>query len=423
MSKTNQKIIYVYAHWHPFPQPILMGQLQSTIIRTREVFAFSYDNNWIKNYSGYSLDPQLQFFQGLQYPQSGHNNFGIFLDSAPDRWGRILMQRRARLYNNQTSLTESDYLLGVYDGNRMGALRFKLNPDEQFLDNNAQFASPPWTSLRELEAASLALEEDNAINNPQYANWLKMLVIPGSSLGGARPKASIVDNNQHLWIAKFPSRYDDINIGAWEWVVHKLAQSAGIKTAKTQIKKFNNRHHTFLSQRFDRTQTNERIHFASAMTLLQHSDGDDADSGASYLGLAEFIIANNINPQYDLEQLWRRIVFYICVSNVDDHLRNHGFIFNCETNWKLSPAYDINPVSSGNGLKLNIDEYNNDQDLELALSVAVYFRLDTIQAKRIVDEVVRAVKPWRQIAALANISPTEQDYMARAFRIADNYSQ
>lgn len=421
MDKVLQKIIYVYADWQGLSSPALMGQLQATVIRGKEIFAFSYDNNWLKNYSGHSLDPQLQLFSGLQYPQARHTNFGIFLDSAPDRWGRVLMDRRARLDNRKANLMESDYLLGVYDGNRIGALRFKLDPVGPFLDNNLKFASPPWTSLRELEAASLALEQDNAIDNPKYADWLKMLVVPGSSLGGARPKASVCDNNNHLWIAKFPSSYDDINIGAWEWLVYKLAKKCGIEIPEAQIKQFNSRHHTFLSKRFDRTTDKRRVHFASAMTLLQRSDGDDAHSGASYLELAEFIITNGASPTQDLEQLWKRIVFYICISNVDDHLRNHGFIFNPKLGWRLSPAYDINPVAGGNGLKLNIDEYDNAQDLNLALEVIPHFRINKTDAVEIIREITDVIKKWRQEANAIGISNTEQEAMSRAFRIVEEY--
>lgn len=419
MNKPYKKTIFVYSDWNPDSSPVLMGKLFAEPIRGKEVFSFAYDANWLKSYARIQLDPQLQYYNGVQYlSDTKLNNFGIFLDSSPDRWGRLLMNRYAKLQNKNVALMESNYLLGVYDANRMGALRFKLDIEGDFLDNNQINASPPWTSLRELENISLLLEDDNAVDNPEYANWLRMLIVPGSSLGGARPKASVVDNHNHPWIAKFPSRYDNSNVGAWEFLVTNLAQQAGIITPKVQLQKFNSKHDTFLSKRFDRLDANTRIHFASAMTLLQHQDGEDANSGVSYLELAEFIQMNGSQPKQDLEQLWRRIVFYICVSNVDDHLRNHGFILDVEHGWRLSPAYDINPVADGNGLKLNIDENDNAQSLELALSVCAYFRLTKDEAKNIINSTIAIVGTWKEEAAKLGISRTEQEDMARAFRVA-----
>jgi serine/threonine-protein kinase HipA len=300
----------------------------------------------------------------------------------------------------------------------MGGLRFRTSSEGPFLDNNKSLASPPWTALRELEQASLAIESDGAEKDPHYSQWLKMLVVPGSSLGGARPKASVVDEADHLWIAKFPSVQDSNDIGAWEMVAHKLAQKVGVVTAEAMLRKFNSKYHTFLSKRFDRTAEGKRIHFASAMTLLQHADGDDAHKGASYLELAEFILRNGAKPTQDLEQLWRRIVFFICISNVDDHLRNHGFILH-QNGWILSPSYDINPVASGDGLKLNISETDNAQELELAVEVAKYFRLAPTRASEIIKEIVSAARQWRREADLLGISKADQDRMARAFRIAE----
>jgi serine/threonine-protein kinase HipA len=259
------------------------------------------------------------------------------------------------------------------------------------------------------------LEKDDVENDPDYAKWLRMLISPGASLGGARPKASVTDEESHLWIAKFPSRHDEVDVGGWEKVVHSLAIRAGIATAESNARKFNSRHHTFLSRRFDRTKNRERIHFASAMTLLQRTDGDDATSGASYLELAEFIIQQGARVEQDLEQLWRRIVFFIAVSNIDDHLRNHGFILSSD-GWELAPAYDMNAVPSGDGLKLNISDSDNSQDYELAKSVAQYFRVNVKKAAEIVGEVIKAVSTWRSEAGKLGISSSEQDRMSGAFR-------
>lgn len=423
MNKISQRPIEVFADWVGLNKPTLMGTLYATISRGKEVFSFEYNSEWLVTNQTSLIDPALQLLHGMQYAPSEQENFGVFLDSSPDRWGRLLMNRREiqlarEEKRNVRKLLESDYLLGVYDSHRMGGLRFRTDPQGLFLDHNKALASPPWTFLRELEHASLELEKDDAEKNPNYSKWLKILMAPGSSLGGARPKASVIDEHQHLWIAKFPSAHDDHDIGAWEMVVNNLAQKAGVVTAPAVLQKFNVRHHTFLNKRFDRTDTGERIHFASAMTLLQRSDGDDASIGVSYLELAKLITNTGAQVEKDLEQLWRRIIFFIGISNVDDHLRNHGFILQSE-GWILSPAFDINPVASGNGLKLNISESDNSQDLDLALSVAEYFRLTSKNANRIVGEVISAVRQWRNEATSLGISKGEQERMSHAFRVAD----
>jgi serine/threonine-protein kinase HipA len=296
----------------------------------------------------------------------------------------------------------------------MGGLRFKLDPQGLFLNDNKEMASPPWTSIRELEQISLRLEEDDVINDPEYMKWLNMLVAPGSSLGGARPKASVVDIKDNLWIAKFPSKNDQSDIGGWEIVTYELALAAGVKIAEAQAKKFTTNNHTFLTKRFDRTESGERIHFASAMTLLGYMDGEDHGDGVSYLELVEFIITNGANVNEDLEQLWRRIVFSICVSNTDDHLRNHGFILT-PRGWILSPAFDINPVETGTGLKLNISDSDNALDLNLALEVSAYFRLNQERAFQIIQEVKNAVRNWRTIARKYGLSHLDCELKSTAF--------
>ncbi|MDD4149620.1 MAG: HipA domain-containing protein [Bacteroidales bacterium] len=424
MKKQDNKLpIYVYAHWKGMEFPHLMGTLYSDRLKGKEIFSFEYDIDWLQNNTSQLLDPNLQLFSGLHYPNEKQDNFGIFLDSSPDRWGRILMRRRESAFarkdeTTEQKLYETDYLLGVFDEHRMGALRFKLNKNGPFLNNNKDLASPPWTSIRELEQISIRLEEDNVIDDPEYLKWLNMLIAPGTSLGGARPKAGVVDNNGGLWIAKFPIKNDNGDIGAWEIISYELALSAGINMAESKAQKFSSRYHTFLTKRFDRTDKGERIHFSSAMTMLGYTDEQDHTDGVSYLELVEFIQTNGANVAKDLEQLWRRIVFNICISNTDDHLRNHGFILT-NTGWILSPAYDINPVETGTGLKLNISEDDNSLDLKLALQVSEYFRLSDKQAKEIIIEVKRAVSKWKPIANKYGISRLEQELKASAFRAAE----
>ena len=417
----GKKTIFVYADWQGMAQPRLMGSLQTELLRGKEIFSFAYDPEWLVSNQVQVIDPDLQWYRGKQFlNDKNKSNFGIFLDSSPDRWGRVLMRRREAALARQEgrpeeSLLESDFLLGVYDGHRMGGLRFKTDPNGPFLSSDSNLASPPWTSIRELEQISLRLEDDDVSDDPEYLHWLSMLVAPGSSLGGARPKASVLDASQQLWIAKFPSKHDDTDMGGWEWVVHRLAHNAGIQMAEGIAKKFSSPNHTFLTKRFDRMPDGQRIHFASAMTLLGYTDGRDYLDGISYLELAEYISTSSASVQEDLEQLWRRIVFSICVSNVDDHLRNHGFVLTAQ-GWRLSPAYDINPVETGTGLKLNISENDNSLDLGLALEVSPYFRIKKERAPQIIQEVKSAVSNWKGIAKDLGISNQEIEMKARAFR-------
>lgn len=422
-KQDNKRSISVYAHWQGMDSPFLMGVLHSDRLKGKEIFSFEYNGDWLTNGPSQLLDPNLQMYSGLHYLNEDQENFGMFLDSSPDRWGRILMRRReaamARIEGREEQkLFETDYLLGVYDGHRMGALRFKIE-DGPFLNDNRDMASPPWTSLRELEQVSLRLEEDDVIEDPEYLRWLSMLIAPGASLGGARPKASIVDNDGGLWIAKFPSRNDQGDIGGWEIITYELAIASGIKMAESKAQKFSSDYYTFLTKRFDRTNNNTRVHFASAMTMLGYTDGQDHSDGASYLELVEFIQNHGANVDHDLEQLWRRIVFSICVTNTDDHLRNHGFILT-DGGWVLSPAYDINPVETGTGLKLNISDEDNSLDLDLALEVCEFFRLTEGQAKEIITQIKTVVCTWKDVATKYGISRAEQELKALAFIVAES---
>ncbi|MGB0678186.1 MAG: type II toxin-antitoxin system HipA family toxin [Polyangiales bacterium] len=397
-----------------------LGHLDIAAARGKEVFSFCYDDAWLRQPARPQLDPALGLYPGPQYPAGERINFGLFLDSCPDRWGRVLMRRReAQLARREgrpeRRLRESDYLLGVHDGHRMGALRFRVGG--VFVDDRREFAAPPWTSLRELAAASLALEQDDAVQAAHYDRWLRMLMAPGSSLGGARPKASVLDPDGHLWIAKFPSRQDGIDVGAWEAVVHALAQQAGVQVPEARVERFGNRHHTFLSRRFDRVPGGGRVHVASAMTLLDRREGDAAAEGASYVELAALLIQQGAHTPRDLAQLWRRMAFFVCVSNTDDHLRNHAFVLEPQ-GWSLAPAYDMNPNPQGEGLKLNLSESDNAQDLDLLREVAPYFRLDRAQAETVLNDVRQAVRGWPEVATRLGLGRAAQEEMQRAFRLA-----
>ena len=412
--------IAVYADWQGLAEPTRIGVLSSEVLRNRETFRFSYDDAWLASPSALQIDPRLSLVSGPQLPPQRQSTFAAFLDSCPDRWGRVLLQRReaarAREQDRRPRrLREVDYLLGVFDGHRLGGLRFRRDPDGAFLDDDAELASPPWTKLGELEALSRRLEEEGVEDQPEYPRWLAMLLAPGRSLGGARPKASVVDEDAHLWIAKFPSREDDEDIGAWEMVAHELAAAAGVWVAPARCDRFASPHHTFLSRRFDRADDGSRVHFASAMSQLERVDGEV--EGASYLQLAEVLIQRGAAPARDLEQLWRRIAFFVCISNVDDHLRNHGFLLE-PNGWRLAPAYDMNPAPWGNGLTLNISDTDNAQELDLVREVAPLFRVSEARASAILDEVLGAVRGWRSCARRRGLDLEARQRMAPAFRVA-----
>lgn len=418
--------IAVYADWDGLPDPLRLGLLYAQSAGRREIFEFEFDKTALRHPSLVSLqlDARLGMFEGRQHPAQGTETFGVFADASPDRWGRLLMRRRleraqrAGQVARTVRLRESDYLLGVHDAFRVGALRFRLNDTGDFLDNQHGVAAPPFVQLRELEAASLALERDEDNTDAQGDEWLRMLIAPGGSLGGARPKASLVDPNEKLWIAKFPSVRDEYDVGAWELILHTLARGCGLQVPESLARRFANPHHTFLVQRFDRTAAGRRLHFASAMTLTGRKDGDDASTDASYLELARVLIDHGAHTDADLRELWARIVFNLMVSNTDDHLRNHGFILIPGRGWRLSGAFDMNPVPGSHGLKLNISESDNAMDLDLACSVAPYFRVSVADANAIIERYRTVIAQWPRIATSLGLSAREQEDMAPAFQLA-----
>jgi serine/threonine-protein kinase HipA len=280
------------------------------------------------------------------------------------------------------------------------------------LDDNNEYPTPPWSSIRELQYGASQLESD--ANDSETKKWLAILMAPGSSLGGARPKANILDETGHPWIAKFPSKNDTIDQALWEYLAYLLALKSGIDMAESKIEKVAGHHHTFFTKRFDR-QLGERIHFASAMTMTGNNEDSIRDQNPSYLELAEFIQFSGAENTKDLHQLWRRIIFNIAISNTDDHLRNHGFLLSNE-GWRLSPAYDINPSIDKDGLAINIDTVSNDLNFDLAISVGQYFQLDQSQMDFILNEVKGVVNSWKGIAQQIGISRSELQLMESAFR-------
>jgi serine/threonine-protein kinase HipA len=401
-----------------FDAPALMGSLRYQENRTGDIFSFEYHPAWLQKPAAFSFDPDLALVSGPQYPVPGRANFGIFLDSSPDRWGRVLMQRRENIRaphegRRARSLTEWDFLLGVHDETRMGALRFRDPQTGKFIDTDDAFAAPPISSLRELQAASFQFElHGDEEEHAECEKWLAMLFAPGTSLGGARPKASIRDEAGALCLAKFPSRQDRRDVGAWELVAHRLAAKAGITVPNTRALRIpDSAYTTFLARRFDRVPQGRRLAFVSAMTLTQRNDGE---AGASYLELVDLLQSRGSNTHEDCRELFRRVVFSILIHNTDDHLRNHGFFIG-ERGISLSPAYDINPSSDHNELSLAINEVDTTCDVSIALEAGADYGLSMHEVDETVTRATAAVASWREEATRLRIPKSEQDLMATAF--------
>ena len=412
---SKEKTIFVYDDFS-MQNPTLMGILYVNSLKSGESYSFEYDREWLKKTSlKITLDPELMPYSGRQYP-FGKTIFGLFSDSSPDRWGRVLMNKRERILAGKegrkpAKLYDSDYLLGVYDETRLGGIRFKTEPNGAFLSDDKETAAPPWASLRTLEEASRNFEnEDTALSE----KWLNQLIRPGSSLGGARPKATVIDPKEQLWIAKFPSKNDENDSGAWEMVTHDLAEICGLHVPEAKLEKFSNLGSTYLVKRFDRI-LNKRVHFASAMTLLGKTDGTSAADGTSYLDIAAFIKSYGAQPKRDLIELWKRIVFNMAVSNTDDHLRNHAFIFT-ENGWELSPLYDVNPIPYGDELSLNVDEEDNSINIDLAIEASVRFGISETDATTYAKDILTIVKEnWEKRATALGLSRRLIEEMRPAF--------
>jgi serine/threonine-protein kinase HipA len=396
-----------------------VGTLHHRYSRSTAHLSFAYDERWLTRPGAFLVDPRLALYRGEQFPASGEAAFGIFMDSAPDRWGRVLLDRREALDaldegRRPRALTLWDYLLGVQDEGRMGALRFRSEQSGPFLARHP-LAVPPVADLPALEAVSLALEQQHAEALPSYRQWLSMLIAPGTSLGGARPKANFREADGRLWIAKFPSREDRRDVGAWEHLLYRLADEAGIEVAGCRLQRFNGPHHSFCVQRFDRSAEGRRF-FVSAMTLLERRNGE----GGSYLELAEFIQTQGAQDHIagDLAQLFRRVLFNVLTGNTDDHLRNHGFI-RVPSGWRLAPAYDLNPNPGRRHHALWLDEASDLPALSTVMATAPHYRLKPAAAVGILQEVQAVTRRWASRAASVGLAGSEMASVAEAFEVND----
>lgn len=415
----HRETVEVCVDLPPAGVPVPMGTLRCRSSAGSEVFSFTYDRAWLEQSEAFGFDPDLALFEGPQYPAADRGNFGIFLDSAPDRWGRLLMQRRESLRAREQqrpvrTLTAWDFLLGVHDETRLGALRFRYSAGEPFIDDSPHLAAPPLTSLRELQSASLHFEQHMGDeNHPDYGKWIEQLFVPGSSLGGARPKASVRDRSGGLCLAKFPSRQDTRDVGAWELVAHRVAAKAGIDVPPSRpLRIAGSEYTTFLVNRFDRTGAGGRLPFVSAMTLMQRTDGE---AGASYLELVDLLQSQGAESRRDCARLFRRVLFNILIHNTDDHLRNHGFFIGAR-GLTLSPAFDMNPTPDCRALTLAINETESACDPAIALDACADYGLNRKEAEDVLKQVRVAVSAWRSEASRLHISKLEQAMMAPAFQ-------
>lgn len=385
-----------------------VGTLYPQGVRTDSLAPFQYEPSWLHTDHAFLLDPRLELWNGEQYPPADAPAFGIFVDSAPDHWGRALMERReaaaARRQGHEVrTLQDLDFLLGAHDLTRMGALRFRVSPNGRFLDHGANPA-PPVSSLAELAHISRRIEEPGAENLPEYEGWLARLSAPATSLGGARPKANFSDKDGRLWIAKFPAHDDRHDVGRWEFVVHRLAARAGVRVPESRLEQLDGRYGTFCVARFDRVPGGRRM-FTSAMTLLErHKD----ETGGSYLDIAEFISDQGAKGRIDqdLEQLFRRAVFNVLIGNRDDHLRNHGFTLE-PSGWRLSDAFGMNVNVAKARHDLTLDGHSAEPDIGTVLQTADLYRLAAGRAKSIVNEVRRALSAWRDEAPHQGLTASE----------------
>lgn len=412
------KKLYVYADFDWFNDIELIGELGYESLRGSDSYSFKFADSWIKKYNSIQLSNDLNNYPGIQYTQPNKDIFGCFADALPDRWGRTLLLRREQILAQEDNrpikrLSSFDFLVGIDDFSRMGAFRFKETLDGEFINTTNSLRIPPLTDLRELIAASREIEKSENANNLPEKKWITQLVQPGSSLGGARPKANVVDTDKNVYVAKFPSLKDDYDAGLWEHFCHLLAKNAGINTADTKVLAVNEKHHTLLSKRFDRTAEGKRIHFASAMTLLGLNDGDNATTGHGYLDIVDFILSSCTDVDANLCELFRRVAFNICIGNTDDHFRNHGFLLTAK-GWTLSPAYDMNPTLNSHQ-SLLINSKTNVSDLSVLVNSCDEYMLTAQVAKNIINEVVDAIKDWRIIANKIGISKREISLFENVF--------
>lgn len=411
--------LFVYADFDWLKETGLIGSLTFDRIRGGETYSFEFDTQWLRAHGDIFFGEDLHNYPGRQFATPGRDIFGCFSDALPDRWGRTLVERREQLAaknegRNVRKTTSFDYLCGIDDLSRMGGFRFSKTKGGEFINTDESFRVPPLTNIRELMRAANEIEASEERHALPSEKWIEQLIHPGTSLGGARPKASVIDEDGRLSVAKFPSRKDDYDVGNWEHFAHIMARKSGINAALTRIIP-GDRYHILLSRRFDRNPEGGRIHFASAMTLLGLTDGDNSSSGYGYPDIVDFILRHGSNVDKNLEELYRRVAFNIIIGNSDDHLRNHGFLLT-QKGWDLSPAYDLNP-SLAHRQSLLINRNTDEADLEILLSSSDEYMLSKTKAQSILQEVKKAMSQWREVANKLGLPQRDIDTFASRFKV------
>lgn len=412
--------LLVLADFDWLDKPELVGELCYEKLRGSDSYAFQYDEHWLKGHAEVKLSEDINNYPGMQYTQPGQDVFGCFSDALPDRWGRTMLKRREQILASEEkravrSLSSFDYLMGIDDFSRMGGFRFKKELEGEFINVSASLKIPPLTELKDLLHASREIEKSEEANVLPEKKWIAQLIQPGSSLGGARPKASVLDEKGNLCIAKFPSRKDDYDAGLWEHFSHLLAQKAGIEVAQTKVLGGLGKYHTFLSRRFDRKDEAKRVHFASSMSLLGLKDGDNAQGGYGYLDMVDFILQGCCDVEQNLQELYRRVAFNMCIGNSDDHFRNHGFLLT-QKGWTLSPAYDMNPTLN-EYQSLLVNESSNKADISVLLDSCESYLIKKEIAANIIQEVQTAVSGWESLAVQLQIPVREMTLFKDRFKL------
>lgn len=412
--------LLVFADFDWLDKPELVGELCYEKLRGSDSYAFQYDEHWLKGHAEVKLSEDINNYPGMQYTQPGQDVFGCFSDALPDRWGRTMLKRREQILASEEkravrSLSSFDYLMGIDDFSRMGGFRFKKELEGEFINVSASLKIPPLTELKDLLHASREIEKSEEANVLPEKKWIAQLIQPGSSLGGARPKASVLDEKGNLCIAKFPSRKDDYDTGLWEHFSHLLAQKAGIEVAQTKVLGGLGKYHTFLSRRFDRKDEAKRVHFASSMSLLGLKDGDNAQGGYGYLDMVDFILQGCCDVEQNLQELYRRVAFNMCIGNSDDHFRNHGFLLT-QKGWTLSPAYDMNPTLN-EYQSLLVNESSNKADISVLLDSCESYLIKKEMAANIIQEVQTAVSGWESLAVQLQIPVREMTLFKDRFKL------
>ena len=392
-----------------------VGSLGYEYLRGSDVFSFEFDKTWLKRYPKIDFGCDLRPYTGVQYSQGNHI-FGCFSDTLPDRWGRRLIDLRASLETEgkaSHTLSDWDYLKGVEDEMRMGGFRFQDPIDGSFISSTPSYSVPPAIHIDELLQAAKEIEKSEYKHLEPEKKWVQRLFQPGSSMGGARPKACVQSGGQ-LYLAKFPSINDDINVSQWEHFAHLMAKECGITVAETQVIKAGTGQDILLSKRFDRTEDNKRIHMASSLTVLGLTDGDGQRNGKGYLDIVDFIISGGGNHiEANLEELYKRVAFNICIGNTDDHFRNHAFLLG-KDGWELSPAYDMNPTNSMFQALL-IDANTNESSLNHLYNAHELYMLDETTARGIIMDVTRNMKYWESMAEDIGLPRREITYFTDRF--------